>query len=657
MKLRSRIIQFAYIAAAIVLIVAGGLLHGPLRSESSRSELATGNVLENHPELTLLSIAPGGLRAPIVNYLWIRANKLKEEGRYYDAMQLAEMICLLQPRFDGVWAFHAWNMAWNISVATHTPQERWQWVYNGVKLLRDRGIPFNPKSIMLYRELAWIFFSKMGGRIDEMHVQYKARWAKIMQRLLGAPPGDSIRSVIDAFRPIADKRLINRDLRHRGRRAIQAGVLERLLKDEPNLRAYKRRLAEVGVKIDLSLLNAYTRFSMDRAAASVFYRRPIPKEGSPERRIWNVINDADPAATVARNRLLAFVRAQRLWNVYRMDPAWMLHLMEKYKIPIDWRLVWPHGLYWATYGREHARIVDPSGIDALNNDRNTLNCLKELARYGRLSYVENARDLKLHWNLPEELPWNQPRVFEFSDWRFIEPTHLQHIQYAKTAAEHKGVPFNRNQFSAGHKNFLVEGIQTLVASGRLALARKLFRYLKDEYKMTGDEWDLESVEQFALARMQKETGRPRHAVARQQITTALQTAFYRLSLNDMDAFRRNLRYARKVNRIYMYDTGKVPQRMKLPPFDQQAAPVLATMLLQPGAFGYPLTLESRIMMYNALAIEWPRLQVMVYDFVSPTLKQQCADAELNFDKAFPQPSGLKQFRLERSRLLNRPARK
>jgi hypothetical protein len=68
-----------------------------------------------------LGIAMGAFRGIFVNWLWMRANDLKEQGKYYEAVDLAKTITRLQPRFPRVWAFHAWNLAYNISVATNTP--------------------------------------------------------------------------------------------------------------------------------------------------------------------------------------------------------------------------------------------------------------------------------------------------------------------------------------------------------------------------------------------------------------------------------------------------------------------------------------------------------------------------------------------------------
>ena len=97
------------------------------------------------PEYAWVTAAGGTFRGIAADILWARAEKLKEEGKYYELHQLAKWICTLEPRFGQVWQFQAWNMSYNISVAMHTADERWHWVYNGIRLLRDEGIPNNEK--------------------------------------------------------------------------------------------------------------------------------------------------------------------------------------------------------------------------------------------------------------------------------------------------------------------------------------------------------------------------------------------------------------------------------------------------------------------------------------------------------------------------------
>ncbi|MFN3167674.1 MAG: hypothetical protein ACE37H_11490 [Phycisphaeraceae bacterium] len=138
--------------------------------------------------------ALGSFRGLFINVLWQRAEKLKQEGKYFEANNLAEMITTLQPRYPEAWNFHGWNMAYNISVKCKTKEERWDWVQKGMALIRDRGIPNNPNGVVLYRSLAWILGHKMAGQTDDMHYYYKLKWAENWQTLLGEPaPGGQLK--------------------------------------------------------------------------------------------------------------------------------------------------------------------------------------------------------------------------------------------------------------------------------------------------------------------------------------------------------------------------------------------------------------------------------------------------------------------------------
>ncbi len=179
------------LAIAGSAITGAVMLQKPIESQRHRLKLTTVTSdagIAKHPRTVLLQVAPGGLRAPLLTYLWLRSQQLKSDGKFFDAQQLRDLICDLSPHFPGVWSFHAWDMAWNISVATHTPEERWMWVSNGIRLLRDRGLYYNPDNLVLHKELSWIFFSKMGQYNDDMHMIYKRRSAGLMHGVFGAPP-------------------------------------------------------------------------------------------------------------------------------------------------------------------------------------------------------------------------------------------------------------------------------------------------------------------------------------------------------------------------------------------------------------------------------------------------------------------------------------
>ncbi len=163
------------------------------------------DVTRNMPaDMALLYASLGSFRGLAINYLWMRATELKEEGKFYEAMELSRMITKLNPRFAQVWVFHSWNMAFNISVATHTERERWMWVKAGIDLLRDEGIPANPKSTGLYKQLSWTYLFKIGGFTDDMHWYYKRQLAGHWHELLGAPPAGETDRVVRWFEPIAE---------------------------------------------------------------------------------------------------------------------------------------------------------------------------------------------------------------------------------------------------------------------------------------------------------------------------------------------------------------------------------------------------------------------------------------------------------------------
>ncbi|NIN12107.1 MAG: hypothetical protein GTO61_12015, partial [Gemmatimonadales bacterium] len=75
-------------------------------------------------------------------------------------------------RFAAVWAFHGHNMAYNISVAHNTEDERWEWVKAGINLVRNDGLRYNPNDLQLHRELAFFFIHKIEGYADDAHLYY-----------------------------------------------------------------------------------------------------------------------------------------------------------------------------------------------------------------------------------------------------------------------------------------------------------------------------------------------------------------------------------------------------------------------------------------------------------------------------------------------------
>lgn len=168
-----------------------GVFHVQRAMNHDRASLGLTRVtpLENAPPvLAFTTVALGGFRGLIANALWIRANDLQENDKFFEMVQLSDWITKLEPHFVQVWLVQAWNMAYNISVKFSEPADRWRWVQRGIELLRDQGIPYNPDETLLYRELSWFFQHKMGNNLDDAHQFYKTAWATEMQGLFGGKP-------------------------------------------------------------------------------------------------------------------------------------------------------------------------------------------------------------------------------------------------------------------------------------------------------------------------------------------------------------------------------------------------------------------------------------------------------------------------------------
>lgn len=177
-----KVILVVMIAAAFV---ASHFMQGALNRDRESLGLTRTAVISNAPPvLAFTTVALGGFRGLIANALWIRTAELQEDGKYFEAVQLADWITKLQPHFTTVWINQAWNMAYNISVKFPNPEDRWLWVQRGIELLRDEGMRYNPHEALMYRELGWFFQHKMGAYLDDAHLTYKGRWARLMEDII-----------------------------------------------------------------------------------------------------------------------------------------------------------------------------------------------------------------------------------------------------------------------------------------------------------------------------------------------------------------------------------------------------------------------------------------------------------------------------------------
>ena len=112
-----RVKKVLLLLLAGALLFASGQLQKSLNHDREALGLTHAALLENAPPvLAFTTVALGGFRGLISNFLWIRANNLELDDKFFEAAQLADWITKLEPTFPTVWVFQAWNMAYNLSL-------------------------------------------------------------------------------------------------------------------------------------------------------------------------------------------------------------------------------------------------------------------------------------------------------------------------------------------------------------------------------------------------------------------------------------------------------------------------------------------------------------------------------------------------------------
>lgn len=318
--------SIAWALLAAVLLTLAAQRNTPLRNLRQQYGISQADPLVNAPPLvTFTTVALGGFRGILADLLWLRAARLQQEGQYFELVQLADWITKLEPRFTSVWAYHGWNLAYNISVLFDAPEDRWRWVRHGISLLRDEGLKYNPGEPRLLFELGWMFQHKIAASIDQAHAYYKQAWAAEMADLFDGPRPDY------------------------GALTLAAPTREELLR-RPGVADLVRQLEAQG-------------------------RDPF----SPARLTEARTSALEPLLhTAAGQQLVDHLRLRRMKDQYRLDPALMREVEATYG-PLDWRLPQAHAVYWAWQSRLVAH-----GFDALAADRMIFQSLVDAFRQGSL---------------------------------------------------------------------------------------------------------------------------------------------------------------------------------------------------------------------------------------------------------------------------------
>lgn len=186
-----RVKKVLLVLLAFALLACISPVQNSMNRDRDQLGLTRVEPLDNAPPvLAFTTVALGGFRGLISNALWIRANDLQDDDKFFEMAQLADWITKLEPHFVQVWLVQSWNMAYNISVKFKDFSDRWRWVERGIELLRDDGLRYNPNETLIYRELAWFFQHKMGANLDDANMYYKLEWRDEMNKVFANKPAN-----------------------------------------------------------------------------------------------------------------------------------------------------------------------------------------------------------------------------------------------------------------------------------------------------------------------------------------------------------------------------------------------------------------------------------------------------------------------------------
>jgi len=372
------------------------------------------------PKVVLATTALGAFRGIFVDLLWVRAMSLKQEGQFFEMVQVYDWITSLQPHYVPIWDFIAWDFAYNVSVEVAL-EDRWYWVHRGIRTLRDEGIPLNKRAPRLYDALANIYWHKLGSQTDYARRYYQTELAHMMDAVLQGP-GD--REFLEALVALPDSR-------------------EDLLA-LPKVASLTEDLMAEGLDplADLEQL-LYERASLPQ---SVRERLEQPH--------------AQDALEIVRQYRVGKVLREK----YKLEPEIMLKLNRTFG-PLDWRGCDAHAIYWSYRGREVAYGREDFPEYEEKYERLLYFALCDLYRRGKIRISE------------EGLVYNEP------DYRFFDTArkHLKDLlERARRERRESGGPdsYPTGPLS-GYVNMLKEAIFLYYFHGMTDKADQWLEYLRE----------------------------------------------------------------------------------------------------------------------------------------------------------------------------------
>lgn len=518
--------QMALVAAALLSLLTSQQALERTIDIRQREGLSVNPIREGvPPHVVLATTALGGFRGIFVDFLWLRCVAMKEEGKFYEMVQLYDWITNLQPNYSMVWRFAAWDLAYNVSVEFRDLEVRWFWIYRGIRYLRDKGIPYNRNDPEIYQELAWFYHHKLGATMDYAHVIYRTKFARMMESILG---GSGERALLVRLCAIPDR---VSDLRR-----------------SPAIAPVAAAVFPFGYDL------------VDDAAILTEQRENLAPE------LIKLLESPEGEAALETVRL--FYMRRLLREDQKLDPALMLELVDRFG-PLDWRSWDTHALYWGWQARTIRYKQLGGGIIDMKFERLVYFSLQELMRQGRILWASDGY------------------AYTVPDYRFLEPAiaHLQDLLARCKDEENwksaRGKKVNITGMRSGYTYLVERCVFMYYFNGKLDEADRFMRILREEhpenkkYQVTAASFVQSGAEEW----IQSMSVRRYMTI----VEAKLRLSFLYLGSGDLESARIEEEWARTLYRYarkrWPYDESRDEQQFKyIAPIEDMAADLLVRIL-------------------------------------------------------------------------------
>jgi hypothetical protein len=467
----------------------------------------TGAVADAPPAVAFTTMAMGSFRGLLADILWLRSEQLKGKKNYFEMVQLARWITDLQPNYSGGTVYLAWNLAYNISVTSSDREDRWYWVNEGIKLVRDKALLYNPDDPLLYRELSWIYLHKLGNLMDDMNLYYKSQLAEMMTNILGSTTPDWEKL------------------------AAAPKSKDEFMKLYPEDSALWKAVNQAGYK-DYDALFAAFRAPNAAVAAPLQVNAALQAKAELPATLRLYLSQDEFAA------LDSFFRAELLRTRLKLEPSRMVEIDKKYG-KMDWRVPESQAIYWATVGVEKS---------IANTGKPDINCLRIIS-HGLQSGFRSGRLLTV--DATGETISSIPN---------LNLTDSAYAAFEQGEAEFKDSGAG-SSFRSAKINYLKDAIPLIYIYGNVTKAQEFFDRL---VKVDGPQKQ-NNLDEFVMVHYAEDVRDADVKKASAVITGLVQRAIFNLLVGQRDSAVTNERLARYIHRIYTQKNLDV-KRNTLAPF-------------------------------------------------------------------------------------------